>query len=613
MNKQEIINKRIIKPEYFFWKRYTASDFIKSGFEKLFSLFYKNFWEDFIIESAIFEINKLNITIRNKQNKQIIEFSLSQDELDQNRNWKNWLGQINLWINNNWLNENFSELIRFLRIWLKKINFIDILNILAKDPKAKKEFYQLFWKSKRPTDSIIQDRWKPIHKIRFMVPEWLIRNADQWLNFNFPTIDLHHSERECKWIYPYMQASKEIHFFNFPSWHYDHTFDKYFYLNDEEKNDLNNKKWLIWITLFTDLNENDIISWKWNEKLENEINNWIKQIDEYGIKMIKFNCCCVPRITWDDVYSILKKAKNKIKIPFLFSWQIEKTPYEQNIILLEEYLSKIDKNKQQIIKNSIILFWYHEDIYLKYLNDIFSNNRIKLNAIFLPNIDVMLIEKLFQTELFIFSPNKLQEEIFEYPFKNFWIEYIVPKQPYGIINTTNWFEQIFEKLWKKYVINQDNKILIDEFQERKEYVISKNYSIWLIFTSQEEIELFFDIDYTNNVDIIEMLEEMWFEINFFVLKKWNNKLIEDLINKKTSKANIVFFESEKWMYNSIKESWISLIYTDIFFDDRIYKISLNQINIKYFNSWYIWALDSINSIIKAIEINYFNNFWKYIK
>lgn len=612
MNRQEIINKREIKPEFFLWKRYAASEFIISSFNKLFSLFYKDFSSKYIIDSIFFDINKLNITIIHKDSWELLYLPL------QNNNWTKRCksdycnDNICLWIHH-WASETFANLIKYLKAWLNQMNFINLLNVLSKDPKAKRDYFQIFWKSKRPTHSIIQDWWDPIHKIRFMVPEWLIRNADQWLNFSFPSIDLHHSERECKWIYPYIAQDKELHFFNFPSWHYDHTFDKYFYIEEWEKNNLINNIWMAWLTLFTDLNEEDIISWKWNEKLENEINNWIKQIDTYGIKMIKFNCCCVPRITWDDIYSILKKAKKNIKIPFVFSWQLEKTPYEQNILLLEEYLDKIKKNTLKIIDNSIILFWYHEDIYLQYLNNIFTKNWIKLNAIFLPNIDIKLLHKLFQTELYIFSPNKLQEEIFEYPFKNLGIEYINPKQPYWIINTTNWLMKIFDKIWKKYIVNQEEKLIIDKFLEKKEYIIKKKYSIWLIFTSKEEIELFFDIDYTNNVDIIEVLEEMWLELNFFIFKKEDTKIIEELIYKKTTKAKISFFEEENWMHNLIKESWINLIYSDIFFDDRIYKLELNQLNITCFNSWYKWALDSINTIIKTIEISYFSNFWKYLK
>jgi len=273
------------------------------------------------------------------------------------------------------------------------------LKLLTLDPKAKKDYYSIFWNSKRPPFSIIQDWWNQIHKVRFIVPEWVIRNTDQSLELNIPEWHIHHSEIECIAIKPEIEHHKLLRFFSYPLWFYNHTFDKYFYLSNDEKKNLNNY-W--WCSISTNLEEDDIVMWKWNEILINSLNYLSDNIEKYNLKVLRFNCCCVPRIVWDDIQSILQNIESKINIPFIFNWQLEKTPFEQKIKLLDEYLLKINTEGIKKINNSISLFWYHENEYLEDIYNILKDNKITLNAIFIPNIDIELLPKLFQTELFVF-------------------------------------------------------------------------------------------------------------------------------------------------------------------------------------------------------------------
>ena len=334
----------------------------------------------------------------------------------------------------------------FYKKW-QSLDFDFFLKLLMLDPKAKKDYYSIFWQSKRPPFSIIQDWGHDTHKIRFIVPEWVLRNVDQSLELNIWEWHIHHSERECRAIWPEIEFHKELKFFSYPLWFYNHTFDKYFYLTNEEKRLLNNNNWY-WIN--TDLEEDDVVMWRWNEILSESLNHLVENIKKYNLKTLRFNCCCVPRIVWDDIQSILQNVKSKIDIPFIFDWQLEKTPFEQKILLLEDYISKIDINNIQKEKNTISLFGYHENEYLKYIYDILVNNGIKLNTVLIPSIDVELLPKLFKTELFIFSNNKFQEEVFEYPFKNLGMDYISPVYPYSVNNTNIWLWEISKYFWLNF-------------------------------------------------------------------------------------------------------------------------------------------------------------------
>lgn len=417
-------------------------------------------------------------------------------------------------------------------------------------------------------------------------------------------------------------------FFNFPGWFYDHTFDKYYYLTDKEKT-----KYLIWDSFWhwmwvsTDLNEDDIVMWKWTDKLSKAIDYVIKNSEKNNIKVISFNCCCVPRIVWDDIYSVLQKAKDKTKIPFVFRWQLEKTPYEQKILLLESYIEKINKNNLWKNPNSISLFWYHENEYQKELGDILLNLWIKINTSFIPSIDVRLLPLMYQSELFVFSPNNFQKEVFEYPFQSIWTKYISPKYPYSLSYTNEWINSIMKEFNLKFIDNNHINSLKESYNNYVNYVKDKNFTVWIVLIWKKEVEKFLNPDYMNNVDVVNFLEEMWFKIKFFIydnfkwksinnddsykISDWNHDDILKIIKSKTNNADISFFSDNASFEKLITDNTLNLIYSDIYFDDRIINLWLNQFSLKNFYVWYSWAIDTIKWLIKLCEMTFYKNYFKY--
>ncbi len=628
-NKEEIIKKRSINYKDLYGKRYSPSIIIRKYFWKLFTRIYSDFLSDFDFRILKWEIDGFRILVWKKNKKDEYEFYLR----DNNKHCNGLFcsDYICLWIHNKPDDKDFLKfLLSFSKKWTSlKVDYF--LKILASDPKIKKDYYKIFWKNERPPFSIIQDWSQDLHKMRFIVQEGILRNLDQSLEFNISKADIHHSERECLWIWPNLPFYKEFRFFNFTKEYYNHTFDKYFYLTKSEKNKYIWDKEIIDIWEFTDLNEDDIIMWKWTKKLEKSIDLIVSKIDKNNIKMLSFNCCCVPRVVWDDVYSVLHRAKEKIKVPFILEWQLERTPFEQKIVLLESYLSKIDRKDIKKKKNSISLFWYNENQNLKKLSDILKSIWIKINTIFIPTIDVKLLPLLYKSELFIFSPNKFVEEIYEYPFKAMNIDYIFPLLPYWIRNTNNWVEKICIQLWLKLKLRKEDKKLINSYQKKVEYVKKSRLRVWIVFIWKYEIDKFFNPDYMNNIDVIWFLEEMAFKIDFFVYDNfkdylivnneprykesdWNHDLIKDTINKKVTNKNnisINYFSDEEKMYNLLWKSNIDLMYSDIYFDDRLSKLWKNQFNLSQFNLWYNWALETINKMIKLSEMKYFKMLYKY--
>ncbi len=145
-----------------------------------------------------------------------------------------------------------------------------------------------------------------------------------------------------------------------------------------------------------------------------------------------------------------------------------------------------------------------------------------------------------------------------------------------------------------------------------------------------DLKKFFNQDYTNNVDIVEFLEEMWFGIDFVVydnfsqfvsknndsfgISDWDNEKIKNLIKEKVKcedNVKTIIYSNLSYFGNIIKNSQANVIYSDIYFDSRISDIWKTQLNLKNFYPWISWALKTINEIILLNEMNFYTNFAKY--
>jgi hypothetical protein len=53
------------------------------------------------------------------------------------------------------------------------------------------------------------------------------------------------------------------------------------------------------------------------------------------------------------------------------------------------------------------------------------------------------------------------------------------------------------------------------------------------------------------------------------------------------------------------------MYSDLYFDNRIVKIGINQFSLKNFYVWYSWALKTIMELINLCEMSFYKNYSKY--
>jgi hypothetical protein len=184
------------------------------------------------------------------------------------------------------------------------------------------------------------------------------------------------------------------------------------------------------------------------------------------------------------------------------------------------------------------------------------------------------------------------------------------------------------KFWLVYKRSDYNEKIVSEYDKKVDIIKNNKYKVWFVFTWLSDLQLFLKSSYTNDIDVIWFLQDMWFFIEFFIFdsfdsKKyidkfssmnWNhNLIIKEIDNKFINKENynINFISTENEMYNSIENSSISIIYSDIYFDERVLRMWLAQFNLSNFKLWYVWALETVSTLLKLCRMNYFKDFRKY--
>lgn len=640
IDRQNSIKLRVVETSRFFWRRFKPSLQSNYAFMKIFWLFFPDISTHLEVKSVDWNISYLQFLFTDIKNNETLEIKYRKQEWERCK-WKFCTDNLCTSVHYNIQNKNFLRFLIWFSTKWKDLNLESFLNVLAKDFKAKKDYYQIFFKAERPPFSVIQDWSHPLQEFRFIVNEAFTRNTDQSINLNLPQVNIHHSERECQWISPNNKATW-YHFFNFPKWYYEDdngkkgkdAFDKYYYLSEEEKEQY---IWELWkrsgsLSISTDLDENDVVMWWGNDKLNQAIDIAIKYAQENDIKLVSFNCCCVPRVVWDDVHSTLLHAREKMDIPFLFKWQFEKTPYEQKVFLLEKYLEKIDETKIDKKAKSISIFWFQENVYQKDLVNVLEQNGIRVNASFIPSIDVRLLENMCKSELFVFSPNTLQKEAFEYPFQLIWVPFITPVYPAWVKNSLTWLDEITQKFQISLQLGESTQKNIDSFHDLVKKVESKKFSAWIVFLWIPELKRFFNPDYTNNIDIVRFLEEMWFKIHFFVFDNFkpyelnrddtfresdgNHDMIESLVRSKLPNPDVYtlqyFWEKEE-LTQKIQESDVNILYSDLYFDKRIIDLWLAQFNQRNFYVGFAGALKTIQELVALCELPFYKHFHTYFK
>lgn len=395
-------------------------------------------------------------------------------------------------------------------------------------------------------------------------------------------LDIYHSDFECS------KCSWEKDAFSiFPD--YDTIVDEKYFPNNNTQPDF----------LCTNITDYESITIWWNEKI-NEIISNKELLDKYD--MLYLNKTCISVIMWDDIESIFK-YNNIPKEKIFYTDQNTDSPYRTVI----NYLKNIELNNNIIKNEKLVFFWLNKtkntfDL-LKTLKTYFN---IEVGNILLPSINIDDLKNILSYKHAIFF--SWREQKAQNLFKLFPIENTKITIPYWLKNIHEFYYQILK------IYNKENEIylidrLIDNYKlENKElFLQTKNKNVLFIIYYHQLKD--FIIDNFRGINMLWMLTDMWFKINFFVYLNWNSQtLINNFINT-FPEINIDFWDDLNQL-EKFYENNIDLVYSEISNDKRIIDKNKIQITPKDFEYWLEGFFNTHNLLAKKlIKLNYINNYF----
>jgi len=428
------------------------------------------------------------------------------------------------------------------------IKFFEILQKSANQVGDESDFINIFDK----TELTYEEIWKILNFT--FVDDYTYRRRSE-MDFTIEDkseLSIYHSDFECsKCSWP-----KEA-FTNFPDFRNDIIDKKYF------KEDICKKNYT---QLYTNITDYESITMWWNQKI-NEILSNKKLIKNYDL--ISINKTCISVIMGDDVKSVL--LQNKIPLC--------KTVYtDQNIDsgykAILSYLKEIKLNNNIGKTNQVVFFGLAKNKNTYELIKFLENNlNIKVWNIILPAINKKDLQEILKYKFAVFFDWKKMKV--KDLFKLYPIDYFEVKVPYSLTNSYLFYKKILGKFWKT---TEKLENIIESLKQEKKWLFdkAKNYMVGFIISS-------FHIDYflQDNfrwVDLLQTLWDMWFDIKFFVSNfYWKENL--DKLNKLREKYEVVFSNEKNKLDDFLKDEKISLYYSEVNNDKRIFKYDKCQFSI----------------------------------
>jgi len=340
----------------------------------------------------------------------------------------------------------------------------------------------------------------------------------------------------------------------------------------------------------TNISDYESISLWWNKKI-NEILSNKKLLDKYDI--ISINKTCISVIMWDDITSIYKCNNIDLKKVFYTDQNID-SPYKTVI----NYLKNIAV-KQWNKNNKIIFFGLNKNKNAFEIIKFLENNfNIEVWNILLPNINIKNLSEInnFKLAVFFSWREVKAQKIFKlYPIDNFEI-----KVPYSLKNSFLLYKNILYKYWKIGEIQKLENIFLS-LRKKNEVLFTKAKRYWLWFIIFDyHIDKFIE-DNFRWVDILQMLDDMWFKIHFFVynLKNNLNKLKE--LRQKYKKIDIVSSNKILDLNNFLKNKNIKLYYSEISNDNRILSKNKEIFSIWDLEYWIEWFFRTFELLLKKCD------------
>jgi hypothetical protein len=364
----------------------------------------------------------------------------------------------------------------------------------------------------------------------------------------------------------------------------------------------------------TDLNEHDVVMGGL-PKLEKVLDHVLgRGVDN----MLFLSCTCVPFVTGEDVESVVRRYQKKTGKPFFF---LTTTP-QSSVGVFRDVLVRQRKQAEalttEVDPRAVNLIGYSKGPALSELTDMLAQAGVRVNAVFIPEMDFSAIGNLPRAPLHVLYPNALWQSLYDQLLFDSRIRSVAPAAPFGVAGTRRWLsavaaaagadgntDGIFERAFNAHRAEWTS-LQAEASGERLGIV-----------AGADDIHRLCDSAATWGVPLLGMIEEMGFSLDIMIGAGDRASTVAAATKVQAmfcdpSRHSIRAFRDQERLQMLLRDGKFAAAYSDHLFDHRLSSAGKAQFSLQHFEPGIVGALGTARRLIDICRLPFYRRYHRFL-
>lgn len=364
----------------------------------------------------------------------------------------------------------------------------------------------------------------------------------------------------------------------------------------------------------TDLRERDVVMGSL-DKLEQVL----ERVLEEGVDdMLFLSCTCVPFVTGEDVESLVKRYRPKLDKPFFF---LTTTP-QSSVGVFREVLVRQRQAAEAAAgppdPDAVNLIGYGREPALEELEALLAEGGVRVNALFIPEMDFAAVAALPRAALHVLYPNALWQSTYDQLLFESRTRAVMAPAPFGVRGTERWLAQVLAAAGRPpdaaAIVGRAaaphaaalEALRAEAAQHRLAFVVGA-----------DEVHRLVDPAATWGVPLLPFVEELGFGID--VLIRAHDRVSAHTAAKQVhavfaspARHGIKAFADRARLARLLEEGAFQAVYSDHLFDRRLSSAGKAQFSLQEFEKGLAGAVRTGERLLRICRLPFYRRYRRYL-
>jgi len=370
----------------------------------------------------------------------------------------------------------------------------------------------------------------------------------------------------------------------------------------------------------TDLGEHDVVMGGLDK-----LTTVLDHVMDRGVdNMLFLSCTCVPFVTGEDVESVVKRYRGRTKQPFFY---LTTTPQSSLGVFREVLVRQRQAGEAALAATpggapdprAVNLIGFSRDAALDEITGLLGDLGLKVNAVFIPQMNFSVIPQLPRAPLHVLYPNALWQNLYDQLLFDSPIRSIEPPAPYGLTGTRRWLQAVAEAAGVEVDVGAVVERWLEPHRERWEALRreASQYRLGFVIGS-EEVHRLCDPASTWGVPLLSMCEELGFGLDVMI-----RVTDRDTARTAATKVNALFAEPERHTIKAfldrarleklLAEGTFVAAFSEYVGDQRLGAAGKAQFNLQEFEKGIEGMLRSTERLLDVCRLPLYRRYRRFLK